>query len=68
MTESPEYWNLQKIIPDLTRAESETLRYYWRVYWENPAKYAKLKQSVIEWLRNGEGKVIVEKREKSMRW
>ena len=58
MTISPEYRNLQAIIPDLTRAESEAIRYYWRVFWEKPFKYEWLKENILEWLRNGEGKSI----------
>lgn len=61
MSLSPEYQVLKRIIPDLTWEESGTIRNYWRVYWENPEKYSWLKDNVIEWLRNGEGKEKVPK-------
>lgn len=62
-----EYMRLQKIIPNLTFGESEAICYYWRVYWENPVKYAWLKETIVEWLRNGDGKAIA-KRYDEGRW
>lgn len=54
-----QYMRLCKIIPDLTFAESEAIYTYWRGYYDDPIKYANLKDLVIDWLRNGEGKKIV---------
>lgn len=45
-----------------SRAEVRAISSWWRVYFENPEKYkdSELERIILDWLRNGDGKEIVE--------
>ncbi len=55
-----EMMKLQKLYPDLSFAEMEVLCQYWRAFYDNPIRYKKLESIVFDWLRNGDGKEVVQ--------
>lgn len=59
---------LQGMYPQIKWSETEAIRQYWRVFYENPRKYkgTPLETMVFDWLK-GDGKQVVEKWEDSRR-
>ena len=51
-----------KLYPEITWAETETIRQYWPVFYKDPHKYKGtiLETIIFDWLK-GDGKQIVEK-------
>lgn len=45
----------------LNWGETEAIRQYWRIFYDNPKKYKTLEAMVLHWLKNGEGEEIAEK-------
>lgn len=42
----------------LNWGETEAIRQYWRIFYDNPTKYkgTELEKMVLDWIKNGEGK------------
>ena len=59
---------LQKLYK-LNWGETEAIRQYWRIFYDNPEKYkdTELEKMVLEWVENGEGKQIAIRWNESVR-
>lgn len=61
---------LQKLY-GLNWGETEAIRQYWRVFYEDPEKYkeTELEKMVLDWVKNGEGKQeAIEWNESTREW
>ena len=56
-----EMMKLRKLYPDLSFAEMEAICKYWHAFYSDPIKYNNVESIVFDWLRNGDGKEIVQK-------
>ena len=45
---------------NLNWGETEAIRQYWRIFYDNPKKYknTELEKMVLDWIKKGEGKQI----------
>lgn len=57
-----EFYILQKMYK-LNWGETEAIRQYWRIFYDNPEKYkgTELEKMVLDWVKNGEGKQVAVK-------
>ncbi len=53
----------------LNWGESEAIRQYWRIFYEDPKKYkgTELEKMVLDWVKNGDGVEIAERWNNSVR-
>ena len=64
-----EFYVLRKMY-GLNWGESEAIRQYWRIFYEDPKKYngTELEKMVLDWVKNGDGVEIAERWNNSVRW